>query len=1110
MANVDPTDIAHEIESLKAHLLAREGRPDEALAQLDGRDDPESLFRRIAILMDHERYAEAADLIRGRAPHERWCEKAVGALAACGEFDKANTFIAWAHGQRDPNLWPSSLIALARGRSVRALRGRAENVPTLPGEFTPEESAGVRAALADLAPLVNALRSTHRITSGNEATAIALAMEFHYWLGELEEYRNLSDLLWTWRPIPIQFAVAVLRGALPAPNDLPQRLREERPESFDARHMAAAIEGEHLARPREAIVEAEKLAADGGSQESQHRVAKLLISLANHLPPPEAGPVRERALAMLGSDSRAAQLYAVEALVTDQRFAEAEALLLTLEDQSDPNWLQLAAAVREGRSDPQGAIDLLIQVTERLPHLEIIRQAATLAARHDRSEDAVRLFRRLIAAQPNDIPARGQLALLYVQTGEYEKAADQFSALRRLDPDEPAHGINEALSLARALRLEESLRVYDALCAGPTPPVEAIIGRAFLLKNMNRADQAFASLEAFRDAYWEHPGFVQAFTELGFASSREREASEGLARLQCLGAEGKAEGVLKAVTIDEFIRMMREFRANDDLLHQKMITGEVPWLLADERNRIPAYEGWKKRTKKVPWVFDDPVYRARHTIYATNGFAVIPSGDGRREAESLRASPRGGPVAIDLSALLTLHRLGILEKAADYFGRLYLPSDYRTQAYRESGQLIPAHQPSRRDASLAIKKALDQRTIRILEPGRELPFVHEHITDDQAAQSHVYGLAALSQTLKTTGRLDDDTLKQLDHLAHRPSGIDDAHRPLQLYEPISVHGSSLETLAQHGILDAVISAFQVHLVQEGEDQLNAALATWQERDEIHRWHKALWESINTDSRFEFVPVTPPEAFRIPDASDDPDNRTPWFPLLASFIAVERGLPLLVDERIAQMYVLNERADTTAAFGTDRLVAALLDSELLAADAAADAYLTLASWRYRFITVPPTILVKLARRSLRTPPGPALRQMARYDHDCLRDQGLFPGFEMTDPPVAMANRFFHTWASVSADFIMMIWGDDMFPTETANDLTQWAIAELFPSPPRSMGPNARLIAGLLPRIVLSQAFIRSASIRNPERANQGLKAISQGLGITDREYFRLFAEAIDAY
>ena len=172
--------------------------------------------------------------------------------------------------------------------------------------------------------------------------------------------------------------------------------------------------------------------------------------------------------------------------------------------------------------------------------------------------------------------------------------------------------------------------------------------------------------------------------------------------------------------------------------------------------------------------------------------------------------------------------------------------------------------------------------------------------------------------------------------------------------------------------------------------------------------------------------------------------------------------------------------------------------------------SISSLRYRFLIVPSAILVTLARRNLRTPPGSALRKVARYAHDCLRDHGLFAGFEPTDPPVTMAGKYFQAWGAVTADFIMTIWGDDTFPTDSAKVLTEWAIAELLPSSPRSMGPNARLIVGLLPKIVLAQAFIRSASIRDPQRANQGLKSIAKGLGITDREYFRQFAEVVDAF
>src|SRR5258708_35219483 len=93
------------LEALKAHLAALEGKPDVALASLAGRNDPEALLTRLTILLEAERFSDAADLVRGRAPDARWCEKAVAALAAGGGGDEARRLVERSHDPRDPPLW---------------------------------------------------------------------------------------------------------------------------------------------------------------------------------------------------------------------------------------------------------------------------------------------------------------------------------------------------------------------------------------------------------------------------------------------------------------------------------------------------------------------------------------------------------------------------------------------------------------------------------------------------------------------------------------------------------------------------------------------------------------------------------------------------------------------------------------------------------------------------------------------------------------------------------------------------------------------------------------------------------------------------------------------
>ena len=126
-------------------------------------------------------------------------------------------------------------------------------------------------------------------------------------------------------------------------------------------------------------------------------------------------------------------------------------------------------------------------------------------------------------------------------------------------------------------------------------------------------------------------------------------------------------------------------------------------------------------------------------------------------------------------------------------------------------------------------------------------------------------------------------------------------------------------------------------------------------------------------------------------------------------------------------------------------------------------------------------------------------VARYVHDCMRDEGLFAGIESTEPPVTVAYRLYHTWSSVIGEFIMEVWADSRFSEAQAKQLTEWVMREFFPSPPKTMGHRVSAIAALTSRAVMGKAMIRAYLIEDLSRAYQGLCSIAEGFGMTESTY-----------
>ena len=166
-------DLKDRIEALEAYIDSFDGEPDQALSRLSGKENPHAIRRRLSILIDLERYGEAADLIRGREPEAEWCEKAITVLVQNQEFDKARSIIEWAGALEDPRVKRRCILTYAESGIVVAFRDRGGE-PILPGRLTGNERSALDDVLQILSPLLHLSKGNERVTNALEEHAIRL------------------------------------------------------------------------------------------------------------------------------------------------------------------------------------------------------------------------------------------------------------------------------------------------------------------------------------------------------------------------------------------------------------------------------------------------------------------------------------------------------------------------------------------------------------------------------------------------------------------------------------------------------------------------------------------------------------------------------------------------------------------------------------------------------------------------------------------------------------------------------------------------------------------------------------------------------------------------
>lgn len=1098
------------LDSLDAYLVAFEEGSEAGLEQLQGKNDPFSIRRRLAILLEAFRFQEAAASVRNVPLDEEWCDKAIIAFARDGDDRAANEVLQWARERDDVNLARRCQILFAEASFVHALRNRPEGSVLLPGQVSTQEGLELRNALQIVKPFIQSLQAEQHLRTEMEVLAVQIALRVHLFLGEYDQVEALGILLLTRNPIPLFAADLVLDNKLSVPADMLDRLRSEHPGKFRAQLLALLIENKLVKQPKQAFEAAKRLISGAHTAEEQEQALRTLSGFAQELGPAAFEEVEQIVSTLPNASTRFQEMLEAERALRAGDTESAKTLLESGRDDADPYWLQLQTywLLQTGNGD--AATDCIMKAGKLAPHPDLLHRAAAIAFEHGRMHDAAEALEILLRLQPRDIDARRNLATIYTQNSDFIGAATQFSLLREQMPDDPSYAINEAEARARSGDLNGSLQVYEAVCGSDKPPLVAILRRAELLEVDGHPHEAFLSLMAWKSEHWDSEDYIAALLRLAFAADEETTGHEALLRLKELQAEGRASvESLQEKTLDDFVSYFREQREQEQELHRQMLQGRMPWLLVDRVLGSAAYSAWAYRTQPLTFLGEEPTDWARFVVYATNGFHSVTVRKSTASLERLQCPSAGTAVAIDLSSLFTLHRLGILDQAANYFGRLLYPHEYLEQVLGEASRLV-FHQLSQKTAIERIKSALDD--FRIAAPANPSgshetispASVREYVMDDDRG-SH-YKIRDIATALHQAGLITDVRFAQTVH-DRATTQADNPELPLlRPGQALNIELSTLKTLTHYSLLEPLLRGFKVEISPKDQQQVifEARGVTNQQR--LIEWHKELWEFIR--QRTQFVPVAKTMTERVAER-DDNDSTIADTSIAAVRLAEQMNVPLMADDRVCQVLALNARPKSpAAAFSTDRLLAALSERGMLTADQSADALLQLMRWRYRFLLPSADILKTLADRHVSHPPGSELQEVALYVHECMRDPGLFSGLEPTDPPVTMGNRLYQNWAAVIAEFIMDCWADACFTDDAANALTRWAVRELLPSPPLTMASSSNVLPSRTSAFVLNHAVIRSVGIQDPDRANRGIQAVGDELGMTDAEYFTAVSRLVD--
>jgi tetratricopeptide (TPR) repeat protein len=1106
---MDKDEIKRRIESLDAYIESIERGPESALEKLSNIDDPYVRRRRLAVLINVGRISEAAGLVRETPSDKEWYDKAIYALAANGEFEAADKHLDWARSTRDRQILDRAAVSYSEGVLNYTIGGRDLKKVLSASELTDRDVNHLLLALDEVEYLIARVRATDEAADIYETGAMRIAMYSLAALSRLDEAAGYALRLIEKKPIPVDIVQFIVDFGIAPSLEMVRRLRQEHPDSAQAVLLAGLIEGTLLGMRENAFESIIQALNSEWRDEEREAAVELMLEFGERLGVEALRRVEDLSKSWLNPENPLLNLIPAVTALKRGDFDAARAMLDRTEDENDPLWLQLSSDLLANQGNNAEALKRIRKAALMLHHPSIFLKTAGIAYKCNRLDIAAEMLERTIRLRPGDYRLRTDLAFTFVEQKEYARAAAEFGFLAEAQPDNITHRVNQAACLMQSGNTDESLRVYDSVCREQDPPLEAILGRAHLLRAGGRPQDAMKSMLPFRESFWLRPEYVLVLFELAFAAGDDRLGHEAGMRLRELQDQGIAPpGLVRTVETAELEEMGKDLRELTKVVSNLLRQGAIPWTLADKRMGISSYIGWALRTQSLPWLPDDLLFRMSHSIYATNVYRLSSDETGRSTLLSLECPPSNTMVCADLSALISLHRLNLLPNAIDYFGLVLIPNTYLAHSVEEAASLI-LHQQSQFTDFQIIREAVESRRISILEePGavgqRVMPYVNEH-TFPENDREHFYRLIDIVRPMHNAGLLSDAVLRQLDSIHHNASGIDATHPAVDLHQPILVALSTLSSLAHLGIFDASVKSFTIHLKRSQWEEVASGIRAITAQQNVQSWHRDLWAYVKSEKRIVQKPF-------IRDKGTLPDAPSyTWNVYLASYLlSNQSSIPLLADDRTIQRVALGENRNAYyPTFGTDRLITALLSAKAISLDDAADAFLKMIRWRYRYILPPLETLTSIAKRHMTSPPGSDLREIASYVHDCMRDPGLPGSWESTVPPMNIAERLFMDWSSLVGEFLMDIWTDPDHTEGNAQTLTAWATRELAPSPPWVLRASHRHLADISARIIISKALIRGLQKDNPERANRCLVAISDAFGLNDQQYLRIVTEAINA-
>ncbi|MFB3886929.1 MAG: SIR2 family protein [Thermodesulfobacteriota bacterium] len=1120
----------------KAKLLFMKGELQSALETLENDYTPKGIFWRLSYLLASDKLDEAFSLIQDRDPIQpEWAGEAVRVLVHRGDLEAAEAIYKQFASKPDSFKDPQGImrlhhqVAMAYFRRAVMLEGNPQHFQMIPGQL----SAAAHVACKKALHYIEEMHKTHRYTDPNESVLFAesLITEMHVLdlLGETGRALEIAKKALNFRPVPQSAAAYVTLRENPNNKDsilsLAELLCSDHPNEDWARVMRTRLlaTAGQFEEAWDLLFQAKaEIHGEAEKKELAWMASELGLSLHK----------REAAMALVeelvDQEDPFFQFLIAKNLFFQDKLDQAYEILQAIAKSSLPPFVQsevllLMARVHMKRCQWSVAKDLLNQSVSKFIH-PLSLNALVYVGSKEKDDltilDSATKLEQLGFADEESQQAKAQAAF---NLGRYDLAIETWRAIYRGNKDPKI-----AIELANAHRAkgeyDEALEIlkYHIPKEG-SPDLDCLRLFCTILELTGNYPDAFRQLDARFEDIRDRPELLTLHMDLAYRVNQEDRAHRSMQRLVELQKIGKVNAsLLRRVSLEEFKEMADGFRRRRELAIEQYRLARFPRALLCEIDNKPYYLDWAVRTQEMH-LPDDLRMRLEYTVYSTNSLRIGLRGD-KKDLIPIIVPAEAKEVVIDLSTLITLHRLDLLPVMQKRFKTIYYPQAFfwlwemdrpryayhqRSKAllYREIDTLLTTGRIGKLELTIEQEaENLLNSMIRVAKM-EDMPIITAWSKEEEWAGANdgvVIWVSQIVTWLYECGRIGEDKYRESLSLLRGASESKDQgpSKKLRSAGRLMFDRGAIEFLVENDLLDPLLSmGLRPVLENRTAFYFQQAVRELDFLEDVGKWQQDLEAAIKSSKVF--------QSFMHPLPKDHQGYYLGIIDATLKFCK-ERSLPLMADDRTMQM--ISEPSWMGNQYGTDALLLDLLEQDMLTLDQYTRCFLKLVRWRYRFLIPDDRVLLYLAKQYKNRPLGSELIGIADYGRHCMEDLGLLLGPEATDPPKPLGAVLYLKWIDRWTKMLCSVWTDNDFDKDSRLEITRKVFAQALPPPPKGLNPEIRkrlgaseeikVLSGIIQFIMDSEKCLSLSGLLREAFSYYGIANVDRQTDIL-REHFREF-------